>query len=102
MVTRLIVTDREALEAINTLRSNIVATQSASWSNTMYPLVAILNEAGMEVFESSEEQMAEHYDCYGGAGGFPGKLQREPGYNSKLQAKHRMHDLEKMKQNRDR
>lgn len=66
-----------ALAALNALRSNIVATQSASWSNTMYPLVAILNAAGIEMFDSTDQQMREHMDCYGGAGGYPGNLKRE-------------------------
>lgn len=63
-----------ALRAINELRSNIIATQSASWSNTVYPLVAILNKAGYEQVDSTEKQKLEHTDCYGGAGGYPGKL----------------------------
>lgn len=64
---------REALEALNALRSNIVGTQSASWSNTVYPLVAILNAAGLEQFDPSEEQLRQHMGCYGGAGGYPGR-----------------------------
>ncbi|HYT45058.1 MAG TPA: hypothetical protein VEP90_22210 [Methylomirabilota bacterium] len=66
--------NEEALEALNMLRSNIIATQSASWSNTMYPLVAILNEAGIEQLDATEEQKLEHKNCYGGAGGYPGHL----------------------------
>jgi hypothetical protein len=54
----------------------------------MYPLVAILNAAGMELFDSSEEQMAQHYDCYGGAGGYPGAIKREPGHWARNSAKH--------------
>jgi hypothetical protein len=80
------ITADEALAAINELRSNIVGTQSASWSNTMYPLVAILDAAGMEVFEPSVDQMAEHISCYGGAGGYPGMLRAEPDYDAKLRA----------------
>lgn len=39
----------------------------------MYPLVAILNEAGLELIEEvSEEEKEEHLNCYGGAGGWPG------------------------------
>lgn len=68
----------EALEALNTLRSNIVGTQRGSWSNTMYPLVAILNAAGLEQFDPSEEQLRQHMDCYGGAGGYPGHELSEP------------------------
>lgn len=80
-------TAEEALMALNELRSNIVGTQSASWSNTMYPLVAILDAAGMEVFDSSEEQLAQHLSCYGGAGGYPGQLQAEPDYNAQITAR---------------
>lgn len=69
---------REALEALNTLRSNIVATQSASWANTVYPLVAILNATGLEQFDPTEEQLREHVEAYGGAGGYPGHTLREP------------------------
>ena len=70
-------TPGQALNALNELRSNMVATQSAGWSNLAYPLVAILNAAGLEQFESSDEQQVEHLACYCGAGGFPGHL-REP------------------------
>lgn len=68
----------EALEALNELRSNVIATQNASWSNVAYPLVAILNAAGYELFESTTEQRHQHVACYGGAGGFPGRLRGEP------------------------
>lgn len=68
----------EALSAINALRSNVVGSQSAGWSNLMYPLVAILNAAGLEQFDPSEEQLRHHMDCYGGAGGYPGHELREP------------------------
>lgn len=61
----------EALEALNALRSNIIGTQAAGWSNTVYPLVAILNAAGYEFTQPTDEQMREHLSCYGGAGGFP-------------------------------
>lgn len=70
--------NRDALEAINALRANVIGTQSASWSNTLYPLVAILNSAGFEYVPPTEQQMREHMDCYGGAGGFPGHVLREP------------------------
>lgn len=63
---------KEALDELNKLRSNIVATQSASWSNSMYPLVAILNRSGFELIENVEpEEMADHMMGYGGAGGSP-------------------------------
>lgn len=68
----------EALEALNALRSNVIGTQSASWSNAMYPFVAILNTAGLEQFDPTEEQMRQHMNCYGGAGGYPGHVLREP------------------------
>lgn len=68
----------DALEALNALRSNIVGTQRASWSNVAYPLVAILNAAGLEQFDPTEEQLRQHLDCYGGAGGYPGHEIREP------------------------
>ncbi len=61
----------EALEALNALRCNIIATQSASWSNTVYPLVAILNAAGFVYDKPSDEQTAQHLACYGGAGNYP-------------------------------
>jgi len=64
---------QDALDALNKLRSNIVATQNASWSNTAYPLVAILNAAGYELIEDvTDDQRTEHVKCYGGAGGWPG------------------------------
>lgn len=72
-------TEREALEALNQLRSNVVATQSASWSNVAYPLVAILDAAGFHLNEVvTDEQVAEHFDTYGGAGGYPGHPKRRP------------------------
>jgi hypothetical protein len=61
----------EALTALNALRSNIIGSQSASWSNTVYPLVAILNAAGFEQYEATKEQLEQHRACYGGAGGYP-------------------------------
>jgi hypothetical protein len=39
----------------------------------MYPLVAILNAAGLEQLQPTDEQKREHLDCYGGAGGYPGR-----------------------------
>lgn len=79
--------DREALEAINQLRSNVVATQSAGWSNLMYPLVAILDAAGFEVDrEPTDEQVADHFSTYGGAGGFPGHAIRPAGASARNQA----------------
>lgn len=64
----------EALDALNELRSNVITTQDASWSNLVYPLVAILNATGREVFTSSDEQAREHRIAYGGAGGYPGAI----------------------------
>lgn len=71
-------TPEEALAAINTLRSNVIATQSAGWSNLMYPLVAILNAAGIEQFDPPEDQLRQHLACYGGAGGYPGHELSDP------------------------
>lgn len=68
----------EALEALNVLRSNVVATQSATWSNLVYPLVAILNAAGIKQIDSTEVQQRHHLAAYGGAGGYPGNELREP------------------------
>jgi hypothetical protein len=67
-------TPEQALDALNQLRSNIVATQQASWSNVAYPLVAILNAAGYEQAEATDDQKGEHLACYGGAGGYPGHI----------------------------
>ncbi len=61
----------EALAAINALRCNIIGAQDASWSNMVYPLVAILNAAGFIYEAPTEADMDEHRACYGGAGGFP-------------------------------
>lgn len=72
----------QALEALNTIRSNVVVTQSAGWSNLMYPLVAILNAAGLEQFDPTEEQVAQHFATYGGAGGYPGNELGEPAQNA--------------------
>jgi hypothetical protein len=63
----------EALNTINILRSNLITTQSAGWSNLVYPLVAILEDAGFGLFTPTEEQIKEHRAAYGGAGGYPGK-----------------------------
>lgn len=63
----------QALDALNDLRSNIIATQNAGWSNAVYPLVAILNAAGYEQREPTSEEKRQHLDTYGGAGGFPGR-----------------------------
>lgn len=72
-------TEHEALVALNQLRSNMVATQQASWSNMCYPIVAILNAAGFELIEEvTEQQAAEHLNCYGGGGGYPGHLKEPP------------------------
>jgi len=64
----------EALEALNELRSNVITTQNAGWSNLVYPLVAILDAAGYKRFVSSPDQLKQHHSTYGGAGGFPGHL----------------------------
>lgn len=66
--------DRLALERLNELRSRITATQQASWSNALYPMVAILNDAGYvdRRADVTEAEKAEHLNCYGGAGGWPG------------------------------
>jgi hypothetical protein len=71
-------TVEEALERINRLRSNVVATQSASWSNMLYPLVAILDAAGLSVEGATDAQRAEHLACYGGAGHMPTILDHPP------------------------
>lgn len=68
----------DVLRTLNELRSNIIGTQSSTWSNTLYPFVAILNDAGLEQFDPTEDQMRQHMDCYGGAGGYPGNILREP------------------------
>lgn len=88
--------EREALEALNQLRSNLVATQSAGWSNLVYPLVAILDSAGFEQAEPTEAQEAEHFDCYGGAGGFPGHLKGIPGYSMVCRARNTRRERERM------
>lgn len=72
------ITGEDALAALNELRSNVVATQNAGWSNTIYPFVAILNASGQKLFDSSPRQMREHLSCYGGAGGYPGHLKPVP------------------------
>jgi hypothetical protein len=71
------ITITEAMDAINTLRSEVIATQNAGWSTTIYPLVAILNAAGYEQFDPTEKQIDEYLDCHGGAGGYPGNPKRE-------------------------
>ena len=99
-------TEREALEALNELRSNVVFTQSATWSNVMYPLVAILNAAGFELNENpSDDQVANHLFGYGGGGGFPGHEVKEPGrernesgYDARVTAKHVREKNEKLKE----
>ena len=81
-------TPLQALAALNELRSNIVATQAVTWSNAIYPLVAILDAAGLKVSEQqTDEQLAQHFHCYGGAGGFPGHLKAEPSANAVFQAR---------------
>lgn len=66
---------RAAMTELNRLRSNVIATQSASWSNAVYPMVAILDRAGFELIRDvTPEDMADHMLCYGGAGGSPDHL----------------------------
>lgn len=63
-----------ALLRLNQLRKNVTATQSATWSNAMYPMVAILNDAGFEDSPNrqvSNAQREAHMSAYGGAGKFP-------------------------------
>jgi len=99
-------TEREALEALNELRSNVIFTQSASWSNMMYPLVAILNATGFELNENpTDDQVANHLFCYGGAGGFPGheieepgRERNEPGYDARRVARQVRERNEKLKE----
>lgn len=38
---------KQALEKINVIRDNIIATQSIGWSRHIYPLVAALDEVGV-------------------------------------------------------
>lgn len=95
---RPLLTEREALEAINELRSNIIATQYASWSNVAYPLVAILNAAGFELEkEPGVDKVAQHFDCYGGAGGYPGHLNGEPSTEARSQARRVIDKRERQK-----
>lgn len=63
--------EHDALVALNYLRSNITATQRAGWSDTIYPLVAILNAAGFVDTPPTEEQKRERLATYGGAGKYP-------------------------------
>lgn len=72
------INETKAIASLQQLRNNIIGTQNASWSNTAYPLVAILNAIGLEYEEPTQKQKCEHIDCYGGAGGYPGHLLREP------------------------
>lgn len=77
-----------SMGAINELRSNMVATQQAGWSNFCYPLVAILDAAGFDLnYDVTERQAAEHISCYGGAGGYPGNLKGEPSFNATTTAR---------------
>jgi len=75
-------TPDEALTLINQMRSNVIGTQRASWSNSMYPLVAILNAAGYELHGTTPESEAEHLNCYGGAGGMPTTFTTDVPYES--------------------
>lgn len=42
------ISEREALEGINKIRNSIVGLQSINWSEHIYPLVSLLNRAGIE------------------------------------------------------
>lgn len=75
---------RLAMAKLNRLRSNVIATQNCSWSNTTYTIVAILNEAGYELLGATDEQTAEHLACYGGAGKTPRHLDETPAPESLL------------------
>jgi hypothetical protein len=76
---------------LNRLRSNVIATQNASWSNSLYPLVATLDEAGYEVQGATDEQVEEHLHCYGGAGRTPTMLDESP-YESPIGRRRDQHE----------
>lgn len=42
------ITPEEALEGINKIRNSIVGLQTINWSEHIYPLVSLLNRAGLE------------------------------------------------------
>lgn len=69
---------RVVMAKMNRLRSNVIATQNASWSNMMYTFVAILGEAGYELEGATDAQCEEHLACYGGAGKTPHLLDHTP------------------------
>lgn len=58
---------RAALEKINRIRNIVTGTQSATWSNSVYPMVAALNEAGLEAdpkaLEAAEKGLAYGPGC---------------------------------------
>lgn len=72
----------EALTLINQLRSNVIGTQRASWSNQVYPLVAILDAAGYEVHGITPEAATEHQAAYHGAGHWPTVLTADVPYST--------------------
>lgn len=45
------ISDREALEGINKIRNSIVGLQSINWSEHIYPLVSLLDRAGVDGLE---------------------------------------------------
>lgn len=46
---------RSALEAINTIRDRVIRTQRVGWASVVYPLVAVLDEAGFVSTVTNEE-----------------------------------------------
>lgn len=46
----------EALEGINKIRNSIVGLQNINWSEHIYPLVSLLNRAGIEGFDYPENR----------------------------------------------
>lgn len=48
------ITHEQALEGINKIRNSIVGLQTINWSEHIFPLVALLNRAGIEGLEYPE------------------------------------------------
>lgn len=48
------ISEREALEGINKIRNSIVGLQSINWSEHIYPLVSLLNRAGLKGLDYPE------------------------------------------------
>jgi hypothetical protein len=48
------ISEREALEGINKIRNSIVGLQNINWSEHIYPLVSLLNRAGLEGLDYPE------------------------------------------------